>query len=302
MIMTKRLTFSKSKRLKENVELIWFTAPVLIAVFISIGIPFFMNVILSLMDWNGISKTREFIGFANYIELFTTDSDALSSMFFTFKVAILHIILSNVVALLLAIILDMKLFSRNFLRAAFYLPQVISMVIIGFIWKFTFSMAFESFFKASGLNFLEWSWLGNSKLAFWAIVTMSVWQSIGFFMVIYIAGLQTIPGELMEASAIDGANGVKRFFHITLPLMIPSIASNVFFATLGALKHFDMILTLTNGGPGKSTSTMALDIYTEAFLNNRYGYGVAKSVVFFIIVLIITRIEINLFKSREVSL
>lgn len=288
--------------MKENIELIGFTGPVLIAVFISVGIPFIMNVALSLMNWNGISKTKEFIGFANYIELFTTDTDALSSMFFTFKVAILHIILSNAVALLLAIILDTKLFSRNFLRAAFYLPQVISMVIIGFIWKFTFSMAFESFFQISGFKFLEWSWLGDAKLAFWAIVTMSVWQSTGFFMVIYIAGLQTIPKELTEASEIDGANAVQRFFRITLPMLVPSISSNVFFATLGALKHFDMILTLTNGGPGKSTSTMALDIYTEAFLNNRYGYGVAKSVIFFVIVLIITRIEINLFKRKEVSI
>jgi len=295
------MTSFNLKKIRNGFEFAIFTMPLIAVIMIATGIPFIMNAFYSFMDWNGISKRSDFVGLANFIELFTEDTNAISAFIFTFRFSILHVILVNAAALLLALLLDREIKTRNALRAAFYIPQIVSLVVIGFIWKFVLTRGFEAFYEMTRLEIFQWSWLGDANLAFYSILAMSIWQSIGFFMVIYIAGLQAIPQEYMEAATIDGANGWLRFRKITIPLLMPAVTSSVFFATLGSLKVFDMILTLTNGGPGRSTMSIAYDIYLEAFVNNRYGYGTAKSLVFFIIVLIITRIQVKFFKSREVE-
>ncbi|MBB6733128.1 carbohydrate ABC transporter permease [Cohnella zeiphila] len=289
------------RRLTEKVEFGIFTLPVLICVAVAFYIPFVLTVRYSLTKWNGISKHPKFIGMDNFKQIFTGDDLFASSSWFTVKYTILYIILINVLAILLALVLDSKLKSKAFLRAAFFIPYILSLVIVGFIWKFIFMQGFESLGNSTGWSIFGWSWLGTPRLAFISVLAVSIWQSIGFYLVIYIAGLQSVPDDLKEAAVVDGAGPIRRFFSVTLPLLAPSITIAVFMALTNSIKVFDVILSLTGGGPGSSTYSVAFDIYQDTFTNNLYGYGTAKALVLFVAVLIITVVQLTIFKRREVE-
>lgn len=291
----------KSKTIKEQMVFVSFVAPVVILILITAEIPFLMSLYYSFTKWNGISKNISFIGLRNFQELFTTDMEFLKSFWFTIKYSVLNIAVTNVIALLLAIVLTRTLKLANVLRAAFFVPNIVSLVIIGFIWKFIFSGAFSSLHELLPLGFLEWSWLGTPDLAFYSVVFVGIWQSVGFYMMIYITGLTSIPSDLNEAAAIDGAHGVQQFFKITLPLLMPSLTVSFFLSISNSLKVFDTIFTLTFGGPGKSTTSVTMDIYNEAFVNNRFGYATAKSLIFVLFILLITLVQVKFFKNREVE-
>lgn len=290
-----------SRKKKQTIETVAFTLPAIILVTIMIYIPFVMSGYYSFTEWNGIAKQPTFIGFDNFIALFQGNSSFLSALIFTGKYTILFMILANVFALALAVVLVKKLRTANLLRGVFFVPYIMSMTIVGFIWKFIFSQGFEKLFEMSGIGFLNLSWLGDPNLAFYAVVFVGVWQSVGFYMVLYIAGLQAIPGDVLEAAIVDGANGRAKFFKITLPLLTPSITTCVFMSLTNSLKIFDIILALTKGGPGGATYSVTLDIYREAFQNNNYGVGSAKSLVFFMIILVLTQLVLKVFRSREVE-
>ena len=146
------------------------------------------------------------------------------------------------------------------------------------------------------------SWLGDPKLAFYSVVLVGVWQSLGFYIVLYIAGLQAVPADVLEAATVDGATGRQRFFKVTLPLLGPSMTTCIFMSLTNGLKVFDIILALTKGGPGGSTYSVTLQIYKEAFQNNNYGLGSAESIIYFIVVLVVTQVVLKIFSSREVEL
>ncbi|HIW32289.1 MAG TPA: sugar ABC transporter permease [Candidatus Paenibacillus intestinavium] len=289
------------RRSNEKIEFSLFTIPVLICVAIAFYIPFVMTIKYSLMEWNGISSSAKYIGLDNFKQIFSGDANFASASWFTIKYAVLYIVLVNVIAIFLALLLNMKLKSTTWLRAAFFVPYILSLVIVGFIWKFIFMQGFESLGKSTGWAIFDLSWLGDPNLAFISILLVSIWQSVGFFLVIYIAGLQAIPDDLKEAAVVDGAGPVRRFFNITLPLLAPSITISVFMALTNSIKVFDVILSLTAGGPGGTTYSVAYDIYRTTFQDNMYGYGTAKAIVLFVAVLIITIIQLTLFKRREVE-
>ena len=234
-----------SRKKKQTIETVAFTLPAIILVTIMIYIPFVMSGYYSFTEWNGIAKQPTFIGFDNFIALFQGSSSFLSALIFTGKYTILFMILANVFALALAVVLVKKLRTANLLRGIFFVPYIMSMTIVGFIWKFIFSQGFEKLFEMSGIGFLNLSWLGDPNLAFYAVVFVGVWQSVGFYMVLYIAGLQAIPGDVLEAAIVDGANGRAKFFKITLPLLTPSITTCVFMSLTNSLKVFD--ITALNG-------------------------------------------------------
>ncbi|SFF41624.1 raffinose/stachyose/melibiose transport system permease protein [Paenibacillus algorifonticola] len=284
-----------------KLEFTLFSLPVLICIAVAFYIPFAMTIRYSLTKWNGISKHPKFIGLDNFKQIFMNDANFTSSAWFTIKYAVLYIVLVNVLAIGLAVLLDMKLRTTNWLRAAFFIPYILSLVIVGFIWKFIFMQGFESLGESTGWGIFDLSWLGTPGLAFVSILLVSIWQSIGFYLVIYIAGLQSVPGDLKEAATVDGAGPFRTFFNITLPLLAPSITIAVFMALTNSIKVFDVILSLTGGGPGGSTYSIAYDIYRDTFQNNLYGYGTAKALILFVAVLFITMIQLTLFKRREVE-
>ena len=278
-----------------------FTLPAFIAILLSVEVPFVMSIFYSFTKWNGLDKVPEFIGLANYVEALTNDPDMIQALFFTLTLSIFTVVLTNALALLIAVLLDSNIKGKNPLRVAFYAPNIISMIVIGYIWRFIFSKGFDSFYELTNSPLFMLSWLGDADMAFISVVLVSVWQALGFYMVIYIAGLQTVPGELIEAAMIDGATAVSRFFRITLPLIMPSITVAVFYSLSNGLKAFDVIFSLTNGGPGNATAPIALDIYKTAFIISRFGYGTAKSVILFLLILLLTFFQVKMFKSREVE-
>ena len=283
-------------------ETVLYTLPSIIMVVLTIYIPFVLSGYYSLTEWNGIAKTPEFIGLSNFKQIFTGGSSFMKALIFTGKYTALNMILVNVFALILAVALVKKLKSVNILRAVFFIPYIMSMTIVGFIWQFVFSQGFEDLFAITGMGFLNLSWLGDIHLVFYSVVFVGVWQSIGFYIVLYIAGLQSIPSDILEAAVVDGAGPVRSFFSITLPMLIPSLTTCVLMSMINSLKVFDIILALTKGGPAGVTYSVTLDIYREAFQNNNYGLGAAKSLVFFVIILLLTQIVLKAFKKRDVEI
>ncbi|TXK70148.1 carbohydrate ABC transporter permease [Paenibacillus sp. N3.4] len=278
-----------------------FILPVIITILYAFYIPFIMSMLYSLTQWNGISSQPKFIGLDNFKSIFISDDHFKQSIIFTFKFSILYILCVNALSLIVALALDQKLRTTNLLRAAFFVPYILSLVIVGFIWRFILNQGFDALAEFTGIGFFKLSWLGVPNLAFISIIIVSVWQSIGFYIVIYIAGLQSVPRELLESSIIDGAGPFQRFLSVTLPLLAPSVTVCMFMSMTNAIKVFDVILSLTGGGPGGSTYSVALDIYRDTFQNNMYGYGSAKALVLFVVVLMITILQLTYFKRREVE-
>ncbi len=291
------------KRKKLNITLVFlgFTLPAFAAILLSVEIPFLMSVIYSFTKWNGLDKVPVFIGMANYIEIFRNDPDMLHALVFTVELAACTVILTNVVALTLAVFLDSGIKGKNVLRVAFYIPNIISLIVIGYVWRFIFSKGFDSFYEMTHWNIFLLSWLGDKNLAFLSVVLVRVWQQLGFYLVIYIAGLQTVPKDLIEAAMIDGASPISRFFRVTLPMIMPSVTVAVFYSLSNGLKVFDVVMSLTSGGPGNATMSIALDIYRTAFITGRFGYGTAKSVILFLLILLLTLFQVRMFKKREVE-
>ncbi len=283
-----------------GLEFAGFTLPAIALIVLFVELPFIMSIVYSFTKWNGLDKVPKFIGLGNYIDILS-DKSMHQALIFTLLFTVVMVTVTNILAIILAVMLDSNIKGRNFLRAAFYIPNIVSLIVIGYIWRFVFSEGFESLYNLTNAGIFEISWLGDAKYGFISIVLVSVWQAIGFYLVIYIAGLQTVPRDVIEASYIDGAGGLRRFFGVTLPLIMPSITICVFYSLSNALKTFDVILSLTYGGPGTSTTSIALDIYKTAFSENRFGYGTAKSVVLFLLILVITVLQVTVFKKREVE-
>lgn len=287
------------RKKKERLESVLYTIPALLLVSVVFYIPFVMGGYYSLTKWNGIAKEPVFIGFKNYATLFESSSGFLTSLVFTAKYTILFMILANVLALAIAVALTKKFIGVSVFRSMFFIPYIMSMTIVGFIWKFIFSQGFAVLYEKTSMEFLNWSWLGSGKLAFYSVVFVGVWQALGFYIVLYIAGLQAVPTDVLEAATIDGAGSFKKFFSVTLPLLKPSIITCVFMSLTNSLKVFDIILALTKGGPGEATYSATMDIYREAFQKNNYGLGSAKAIVFFVIVLVITQLVMKLMNGDE---
>lgn len=289
----------KLKRKSFIKEVMIFVMPLMILYTIFFILPFFTGTYYSLFNWDGISSTKKFVGLKNYVELFTNDPDYFKSLIFTVKYVVLNVLATNILALTLALILNSKLRSTKFLRTCFFLPNVISMLVVGYIWRFVFNQGCAALYEMTGWKFFNISWLGGGNVTVAAMVIVAMWQSVGYIMIIYLSGLQMVDTTLLEAASIDGANGFQKFRNVTLPLILPSIGVNLFMVLSQSFRLFDVNLSLTGGGPGRETMGLALDIYTEGFQNNRMGYGAAKAVVLFVIVIVIAVVQLKLTGSKE---
>ncbi len=288
--------------MKEKKYVYWmFVLPVLILYTIFFIIPVGMCFSYSLLDWTGVGKNSTFVGLNNYIRLFQ-DQDYLNAFWFSTRYAVVTVILSNALAILVALWVTSKLKTQNFVRTCFFLPNIISGIVVGFVWAFLFNQGSKTLYSMTGLSFFKIKWLSDPTNSFWATVIVSLWQSVGYYMLIYISGLNSIDRVYLEAAAIDGANAFQRFRHVTLPLLMPSITINLFLTLAGAFRLFDMNVTLTNGGPGRSTVGLALDVYKDLFSNNQMGYGSAKAVVLLLVVMLITIGQVWFTKRREVQM
>ncbi len=273
--------------------------PVIFALLVVVIIPFLLGLYYSFTDWNGFGDVQ-FLGFEHYIELFK-DKEFMHSLTFTIKFSIASIVLINLFGLGLALIVTTNIKSSNLLRTIFFMPNLIGGLILGFIWQFVFIRVFASIGEAIGMEALQ-GWLTTTKTGFWGLVILMTWQLAGYVMVIYIAYLQNIPQELIEAADIDGANAFQRLKNIKLPLIAPAFTISLFFTLSNSFKLYDQNLALTNGAPFNSTQMVAMDIVNTAFAHNQMAYAQSKAVIFFILVAIIGLSQVSLSQRREVEM
>ncbi|MFB5268796.1 carbohydrate ABC transporter permease [Paenibacillus enshidis] len=278
-----------------------FVGPSTLFFAIIIVIPFLLGMYYSFTDWNGVSNQAGWVGLDNFRRILLEDAKFRTAFWFTVRFTVAGVVLSNVLGFILAYFLTKPLKSRNVLRTVFFMPNVIGGLLLGFIWQFIFVKGFSSLGAATGLSFFKLPWLGDEATAFWGIIIVFIWQTAGYLMVIYISSLTNVPQDILEAASIDGASRMQVLRQIMIPLIMPAVTVCLFLAISWSFKMFDLNLSLTKGGPFGSTESVALNIYNEAFVNNRYGLGTAKAFVFFIIVALVTSLQVRLTKSREVE-
>lgn len=276
-----------------------FLAPVLIALALVVVVPMLLGVYYSFTSWNGIT-TGDFVGLENYINVFK-DERFMDSLWFTVKFSVVSVIMINVIGLSLALLVTTHIKSSKLLRTIFFMPNLIGGLILGFIWQFIFIKVFASVGEIIGMESLQ-GWLSTTNTGFWGLVILMSWQMAGYIMVIYIAYLEGMPKELLEASEIDGANSVQRFRFIVFPLVAPAFTVSMFLTLSNAFKLYDQNLSLTGGGPYNSTEMVAMEIFQTAFTQNIFAFAQAKAVIFFILVALVALVQVYVNKRREVEM
>lgn len=278
-----------------------FVLPILLAFTVVVIIPLLVGIYYSFTQWNGrVDQIPEFVGFKNYISVFR-DKGFINAFIFTSKFTIASTIIINALGFSLALLVTRKLKTANLMRTIFFMPNLIGGLILGFIWQFIFTGVFNTVGDKLNLPFLQ-GWLSNSRTGFWGLVIILAWQMAGYLMVIYVAALQNIPKELIEAAEIDGANNWQKIKNIIFPMVAPAFTVSVFLTLANSFKLFDQNLALTNGGPGNATEMLALNIYKTAFTFSEFGKSQAKSIIFFLVVAGITLIQVYFNKKKEVEL
>ena len=279
-----------------------FTLPALLAFIIVVIIPFIIGIGYSFVEWDGLMMNKpQFVGLSNYGRIFSDSRFGISALH-TLLFTVLAVISVNVIGLALALIVTGKLKVNTIARTMFFMPNLIGGLILGYIWKFIFSDAFKAIGELTGMTGVFFNWLLDPNASLVALVVVTTWQMAGYMMIIYITGLQSVPEEVVEAAKIDGATGIRRFFSITLPLIMPSVTICIFYALSNCFKIYDINLALTGGGPGTSTEMLAMNIFNEIFSYNNYGYGQAKAILFFFAVAVITISQVVITKRKEVQL
>ncbi|MCC3373245.1 carbohydrate ABC transporter permease [Cohnella sp. REN36] len=276
-----------------------FLLPGLCLFLLAVVIPLAMGLRYSFSNWDGVSPKIHYVGWDNYVKAFR-DSDLWRALWNTFKYALIVTLLVNVLSMALALLLDGYLKFKNVFRTIFFLPSVISIVLSGFIWGYNYSQGFPQLFSRFGIDMT--SPLGNPDYAMLGLIIVALWQGVGSPMIIYIAGLQSIPGELVESAKIDGAGTWMAFRHITFPLLAPAVTINLLLVLTGALKVFDLVYVTTKGGPAFATDVMSTYIYRTSFDNFKAGYGMTLSVIFFLVLVAVTVVQVGIFRRREVDM
>lgn len=273
--------------------------PGMIIFTVGLIIPLFLSFRYSLTDWDGMTAKKTFVGLQNYIKLFK-DKEFLESWWFTIKFTIGNTIIQNVLALLFAVALDSGIRFQKLYRTAFFVPCLISAIVVGFVWLKMFSNVLPAIndLLGTGFNFLLF---GKAETVLGGLLIANNWQWVGYWMLIYLAGLQSVPAELYEAAKVDGANAIHRFFNVTIPMLAPAITICVVGITTGSLKVYDLLVASTKGGPGRASTSVIYKTYTTAINGRQYGYGSAMTVTLVIALLLVALIQVKGLRKKEVQ-
>ena len=270
-----------------------FVLPTLIAFSFAFIIPFVMGVYLSFCKFKTITNAQ-FVGLDNYIKIFA-DKDFVNAFGFTLKFSVVSIVTINVFAFILALALTRKIKGTNLFRTVFFMPNLIGGIILGYIW--------QQMINAVLLKY-ETTLVANPTYGFWGLIILMNWQMIGYMMIIYVAGLQNVPTDLIEAAQIDGATSLQTLFKVKIPMVMPSITICLFLTVSNSFKLFDQNVALTAGEPANASEMLALNIYNTFYGRSGAqwkGIGQAKAVVFFLIVVVISLIQLHFTRSKEVQ-
>lgn len=277
-----------------------FCLPGFIAYCVFLIFPILMGIYYSFMDWNGISKSYNFIGFANYAKLFT-DKKFGEALLFNFRYTIMLIAGVVVISVVLALLLNKEFKGRSFFRTLYFLPAVLSMITVSLVFKQVFFYVLPAIGKALGIEALSTNILASKQNAIYGVLFVHLWQGVALPTLLFLAGLQTIPTELYEAAAIDGANGWQQFKHITVAYLIPTLSVVLVLLVKQGLMVFDYVKSMTAGGPGTATQTIALLIYNNGFERNRYSYSIAQAIATGVIIALISAIQIQASNRKKVD-
>jgi raffinose/stachyose/melibiose transport system permease protein len=252
-------------------------------------VPTVRGVYYAFSNWDGLDPHVSLIGWANFADMFR-DPDARQAIWHTLLIAVAITIIQNAVGLLLALGVNSVIKSRNLLRVFLFAPAVVTPIVTAYLWRNLLGPegAVNSLLGAVGLDSWRQDWLGDPNLALWSVVGVIVWQFAGYSMVIFLAGLQSIPTEIYEAAALDGGGVIRRFWSVVRPLLAPALTINLMLSIIGGIKLFDQVYALTGGGPGHATDTLSTLIYKDAFTLGEFGYSIALAVVLTVIVTVVS--------------
>jgi len=293
-----RSTPVKKKDRKEALQYFWMTVPALVLFAVFMVYPVFGGVYYSFTDWNGASSKYNFIGLQNYVT-FLHDFAVLVPLRNSFVFAILLTIFQNVASLLLAVLLHGRLRTKNLMRTMLFIPVLLSPLMVGYLWNYLFTDPIAQLGHWLGIETMANNFLGSPKTSIYAAIFVNVWRMVGWTMIIYIAALQSVSRELYEAADVDGAVGWRKFLFITCPMIIPAFTVNIIITMERGFKEFDLLFSLTTGGPGNSSEILSLTIYHETFEYLRAGYGATLGVILFLIIVAITLVQLSLLRRRE---
>ncbi len=269
-----------------------FTLPTILAFAVAFVIPFVMGLYLSFTKFTTVTDSV-WVGLDNYIAAFTASGEFLSALWFSLRFTVVSVITVNVFAFILALLLTRGLRATNLFRTVFFMPNLIGGIVLGYIWQLIINGVLYNF---------ESTITTSSSYGFWGLVILMNWQMIGYMMIIYIAGIQNIPSELLDAAAVDGANPSQVLLRIKLPLVMPAVTICTFLTLTNSLKLFDQNLALTAGAPSRQTEMLALNIYNTFYGRTGFeGVGQAKAVVFFVMVALIAFIQLRVTRTREIE-
>ena len=292
---------SKPKKMSDRQKTyILMLLPALILFVIFNTIPLITGAMYSFTNYRGYGS-YEFVGLRNYIDLFS-DSRVGNSYLFTFKYAIAGTILVNLLSLLLALGLNSKIKCKSLLRGVYFLPNILGGLIIGYIFSFIFTYIVPAIGSALHIGFLENSILASEKYAWIGVLIVGVWQAVAMNTIIYISGLQTIPGDIYEAGMIDGAGKWQTFKSLTFPMLMPFVSTNLILSTKNMLMVFDQIMALTKGGPAQSTESISYLIYKNGMDGGQFGFQSANAVIFFVVIVTISVIQMAVTNKKEEQL
>lgn len=277
-----------------------FTGPTLFTFLAVMMVPFLYGIYLTFTNWDGISTSSSLVGFENYVMVFK-DTVFWKSFLLTLKYVFISVALINIVAFLLAYVLTSGLKGQSIFRAGFFIPNLVGGIVLGFVWQFIFSNVFVYVGQHWDIPLLGASWLADPNKAFWSMIIVTVWQYAGYMMVIYVAGLMNVPKDILEAASIDGASLLTKMRKMILPLMVPSFIVCIFLSLQRCFMVYDLNLSLTKGGPFKSTEMVSMHVYEKAFLSRDYGVGQAEAFVLFLLVAVITIAQVYFSKKLEVE-
>lgn len=273
---------------------VWlFLLPTLVAFIVAFLVPFILGIGLSFTEFTTVSDAK-FVGISNYIRAFSDDANFVNAFWFTLKFTAVSVLSVNLLAFSLALLLTRGLRGTNFFRTAFFMPNLIGGIVLGYIWQ----LIINGVLAGMGVDLTY-----AASYGFWGLVVLTNWQMIGYMMIIYVAGLQSIPSEMQEVAAIDGANGWQTLRHVTLPLVMPSVTVCSFLTLTNSFKMFDQNLALTAGAPGRETQMLALDIYNTFYgAVGQEGVGQAKAVLFFLLVAAVAFVQLRITRTKEAEI
>jgi raffinose/stachyose/melibiose transport system permease protein len=292
--MSKSLT-----RLGPRLQTLSLVLPGLVVFTVGLIVPMLISVWYSLTSWDGFTPTLPWAGLDNYVRMLG-DENVFHAWVFTLLFTVFNTFIQNVLALVFALVLDSGIRLKKLFRTVLFLPCLIAPLVAGYIWARMFMDVLPAVNTLMGTD-INFMLFGNGDTVLMGLLIVNNWQWVGYWMLIYLAGLQSIPTELYEAAKVDGAPGLTQFFRITVPMLAPSITIGVVGITVGSLRVYDLIVSATAGGPGRSSMSIIYQIYNTAFSGRQYGYGSAMSVTLIVLLMAIAVVQLRFLRRREIQ-